>query len=97
MNWSECAAAMESEGRYPRLAWPLGEGRAGFDCNPDAATASDVTGAAAWILTWPGDYILSRPAVRSFMEMGPDPVAGSGWAWVLVIFAFLMLGAIQRN
>lgn len=80
MKWKECVEFNEFYGINSRLEWPS---NGGFDCDPTAATINDVLGAISWVYTYPGDWIISRPVVRSFFEIDPSTVVvGSGWSWV---------------
>jgi hypothetical protein len=97
MNWKECVQLNERYDLLSRFEWPGGDGKAGFDCNPDF-TFNDVWGAVSWLWTWPGDYLLNLPEVKSFFELGPETVVGSAWSMALgwLFFLFLIGGLNSR-
>ena len=94
VNWKECVRTNELYDFLSRFEWPVGEGKPGFDCNQDF-TINDIWGAVSWLWTWPGDYLLNLPIVKSFFEIGPETVVSSGWStafgWILfLVFMFIL-------
>ena len=95
MDWKDCASQRLDTYLESRFKWPTPE-LGGFDCNPDF-TFSDIWGAISWIWTYPGDYLLSMPGVRSFFEMEGFVSIGSTWSTVLTwIFLILLLNLIRE-
>ena len=96
MNWRDCIRQNERLGIASRFDWPIGDGKPGFDCH-DAFTFDDVTGALGWIGTWPGDYFLSFPVVRSLFGMGQQVTVGGLWSSALfVVLLALVLNTLRR-
>jgi hypothetical protein len=91
MDWKACVAQSEKLGIRSRFDWPTGEG---FDCNPTAFTFNDVWGGISWVWTYPGDFILSSEPMRSFFELGNEPIIGS---WISTILAWFLLFLITSG
>jgi len=88
MNWRECIRQNEAYGLGSRFDWPTGPD--GIDCNP-AFTFNDMTGFAGWVWTWPGDYLLSLPSVRTFFDMGMGTAVGSGWSYAFPVALYALV------
>lgn len=94
MNWKECARLLDTAVDRSRFEWPTGWG---FDCEPNTFTINDIWGAISWIWTWPGDWLLSRPGLQSFLDGAVQgTVVGSvastviGW---LIFWLFLLVAS----
>lgn len=68
-----------------RFSWPQ-EGSGGFNCSPDF-TISDLTGAAQWLWTSPGDLILTVKSLHQFFEI-QGPAVGHIFSYVFGFFFF---------
>jgi hypothetical protein len=90
MNWRDCVWLNESVGVRSRFEWPVGAGKSGFDCDP-AFTPDDLMGALGWTLTWPGDYLVSSPGVRSFLRIEPQATVGNLWSACLAVLVLMLL------
>lgn len=96
MNWKDCVKHNEAFDSRSRFELP-----GSFDCN-DAFTISDIWGAISWFWTWPGDYLLNIPNVRSFFEMEGTVIGHTastfvGWFLFFLCVNFLVnfLGPLE--
>lgn len=92
MNWKDCVRQNELIGIRTRFEWPVGQYKGGFDCN-DSSTVNDILGGISWLWTWPGDYLLNLPEVKSFFEMSSETVVGSGWSSALTWLILVVVAA----
>lgn len=93
MSWDDCFRAMNHLAGRTRLSWPQ-EGSGGFNCHEDF-TISDIMGGAAWMITAPGDMLLSVPSITGFLELD-TPVVGHEISWILgfvIILPFALIVA----
>ena len=96
MDWIECAQLGEYSGEWSRFEYsPFG-----FDCAPDVTTFNDIWGAIAWHWTWPGDFVLNLPQVRSFFELGTEPIISNAWSngltWIALFALVSLINQIDR-
>jgi hypothetical protein len=87
MKWDLCVVdrlLTKNESRFDRPE------SGGFDCTENL-TISDIWGGWQWLVSWPGDWILSQEPLRSFFELdGPIGPIGAGGSMVLGYLPFTM-------
>lgn len=92
MNWAECSRHREWTGVKGRFDWPT-DGLAGFNCDA-GTTVSDIGGAIAWVVTYPGDWFLRIPGLNKFFELDPLTTGGVASGTLSVVAAFIFLGIV---
>lgn len=89
INWKECVALYEGFTVRSRFEWPP-QHTGGFNCSSEV-TISELWGGFAWVLTWPGDWLLRSEPINRFFELD-GIITGHWFSAVLggIIFFFVL-------